>query len=159
MSILETLQVLSNLAALLGIPVGLFVFIDEKRKERRDREYGTYNALDEKYKEFLELCIKNPHLDLYDMPLSKSKKLSNIEKIQQLALFDILVSLLERAFLMYRDQSNWIKKRQWAGWSGYFEDYAAHPTFVKLWKIRGTEYDEDFMSYMNRTLDLHPKSD
>ncbi len=157
MTLLETLQMLSYIATLVGIPVGLFVYIEEKRKERKDREYGTYNALDEKYKEFLVLCMDNPDLDLYDVPIKNAKKLTEDQKVQQLALFDILVSLLERAFLMYRDQSNRVKQKQWKGWVVYMDDYAAHPTFRKLWKERGMEYDEDFMVYMGRIVAPHAK--
>jgi hypothetical protein len=146
---LEILQLLADFATFLGFPILIIVFINEKRKERREREYGTYNALDEKYIEFLKICMNNPELDLYDTPLEIVHELSPEQKIQQLALFDILVSLLERAFLMYKDQSDEVKKIQWAGWNEYMKDYAAHPVFRNLWHMRGIQFDSGFTEYMD----------
>jgi hypothetical protein len=60
MSLNEIIQICSNIATILGIPIAIILFINEKRKERRDREYGTYNALDEKYLDYLKLCMENP---------------------------------------------------------------------------------------------------
>ncbi len=61
----DILEMLSYIATILGIPLALLLFWDEKRKERRDREYGTYDALDNKYIEFLQLLLEYPHLDVY----------------------------------------------------------------------------------------------
>ena len=132
-SFADVLNILADLATTLGIPVAIIVFVNEKRQERREREYGTYHALDEKYQDFLQLCMEYPELDLYDIPLAREVDLTPEQRLRQYALFDILVSLLERAYLMYSDQSNRIKRRQWKGWENYFRDYAAHPTFRRLW--------------------------
>ena len=153
MSLLELFEMLANIATILGIPVAIALFVNEKRKERRDREYGTYNALDEKFTEYLRLCMENPELDLYDAPLETEIELSPEQKIRQYAMFEILVSLLERAYLMYSDQSNKVKKAQWTGWSEYMHDYANRATFRRLWQLRGAEYDLDFMKYMNALIE------
>jgi hypothetical protein len=153
MSLTEILGALSDLAAVLGIPLAIILFVNEKRKERREREYGTYHALDEKWTEFLQLCIQYPEFDLYDLPLEKKVRYTPEQKIRQYAMFEILLSLLERAFLMYRDQSSRIKKAQWAGWNEYMHDYSGRTTFRRLWKLRGKEYDEGFMKHMNAIID------
>jgi hypothetical protein len=140
---------LADVATVLGVPTALVVFVNEKRRERRDREYGTYDALDDKYREYLLLCLENPELDLYDVPLDESPELDPPTRIRQAAMFDVLVSLLERAFLMYRDQSSSVKRRQWQGWVEYMEAYADNPTFVRLWDLRGIGFDVDFVAYMN----------
>lgn len=57
MSFQDILLLLSTIVSILGIPIAILVFVNEKRKERRDREYGTYHALDEKYLEYLGLCM------------------------------------------------------------------------------------------------------
>ena len=72
MDFLRLITIIAHIAAILGIPLALFLFYDEKRKERRDREYGTYNALDDKYIAFLQLCIEHPELNLYSTPLEVS---------------------------------------------------------------------------------------
>ncbi|MGB5157786.1 hypothetical protein [Desulfobacterium sp. N47] len=52
-SINEYLQIITSVVTILGLPLAVLLFYLEKRKERRDREYGTYNALDDKYIYFL----------------------------------------------------------------------------------------------------------
>lgn len=140
---------LADLATFLGVPIAILLFVNEKARERRDREYGTYDALDEKYREYLLLCMEHPRLGLYDVALDDDVELDPLETIQQLAMFDILVSLLERSFLMYADQSTRIKRRQWEGWRGYIDDYFANPRFRGLWAERGEQFDTDFVEFMN----------
>jgi len=152
MSLAEWMDVLANITMILGFPIALLVFIYDRRKERREREYGTYHALDEKYLEYLRMCIDNPHLNLYDVPLKKPPRLSETEKTRQSAMFDILVSLLERAFLMYQDQSNKVKRAQWIGWNEYMRDYASHPVFRETWKTRGIDFEVDFTKYINQLI-------
>lgn len=153
MSLIQLLDMLANVAAVLGIPAAIFLFLHEKQKERREREYGTYDALDDKYIAYLQLCMENPELDLYDLPLEKTVELSAEQKIRQYAMFEILLSIFERAFLMYRDQSNKTKQRQWTGWDEYIHDYAQRETFRRLWRLRGAEYDADFTAYTDSILE------
>lgn len=152
MSLGEWMNILSNITVILGFPIALLVFIYDRRKERKEREYGTYHALDEKYKEFLSMCMEHPRLNLYDVPLKNPPKLTEMEKATQSAMFDILVSLLERAYLMYRDQSNKVKRTQWIGWNEYMRDYASHPVFREIWKKRGIEFEVDFTRYINQLI-------
>jgi hypothetical protein len=149
LSFLQILEMLSYLATILGIPIAILLYMNEKRKERLEREYGTYHALDEKYLEYLNLCIDNPDLDLYYLPLDKRPKLTSEQKIRQYAMFEILVSLMERAFLMYRDQTTRIKKAQWEGWSAYIRDWCGRENFRSLWSILGDQFDENFTNYVN----------
>jgi len=153
MALIEVLDMLADIATVLGIPVAILLFANEKRKERRDREYGTYDALGKEYIDYLRLCMENPELDLYDIPLEKVSELSSEQKIRQYAMFEILVSLLERAFLMYQDQSSDIKRNQWAGWDEYVHDYANRETFRRLWQTQGVEYDLDFIKYVTAVID------
>jgi hypothetical protein len=90
---------------------------------------------------------------LYDRPIESKIQLTDEQKIRQYAMFEILVSLLERSFLMYRDQSTSIKKAQWEGWNEYMHDYAKRDTFRELWKLRGNEFDKNFTSHMNNIIE------
>ncbi|MBK8987361.1 MAG: hypothetical protein IPM39_15005 [Chloroflexi bacterium] len=150
---MEVLEMLAYIATVLGIPIAILLFVNEKRKERRDREYGTYDALGKEYVDYLRLCMENPELDLYDIPLEIESELSAEQKIRQYAMFEILVSLLERAYLMYQDQSTDIKKSQWSGWDDYMHDYARRETFRRLWQTQGVEYDLDFIKYVTTVIE------
>jgi hypothetical protein len=152
MEIADAFKLLANAATILGVPIAIVVYLNEKRKERREREYGTFNALDDKYLDYLNLCITNPRLDLYYLPFDGKTTLSREERIQQYAMFEILISLMERAFLMYRDQSTEIKKSQWEGWDQYMTHWASRPIFQTLWLRLGDQFAEEFMEHMNQLI-------
>lgn len=63
----------------------------EKIRERRDREYGTYNALDDKYVQFLEMCLEHPDLDVFDVPRQDRRQPTEAERRQEQMLLTILI--------------------------------------------------------------------
>jgi hypothetical protein len=148
----KLVEILANLATFIGVPIAIILFYFEKKKERRDREYGTYNALDDKYIEYVKLLIKYPDLDFYELEIDDINNLPPLRRIQSLAMFEILFSLFERAFLMYSDQSTKIKRKQWIGWLIYIEDYAKKKAFQIMWSELGYGYDIEFVNFMNKTI-------
>ena len=51
------LDAISKLIIILGFPLAFIQYMRTKHKEKQDREYGTYNSLDEKYLEFQKADI------------------------------------------------------------------------------------------------------
>ncbi len=151
-SILLILQSISYLASIIGIPLAILIFWDDKRKERMERENATYDAVDEKYVRYLELCVLNPELDLYYLPLEKKVQLNAEQKIKQFALCEILISLMERAYFMYSDKSSSIKKDQWEGWDSYIHVWCKRENFRYIWSLLGKDFDEKFYLYMDTVL-------
>ena len=151
-SLVDFFQILANLSILLGIPVSLYLFYAEKEKERREREYGTYNALDDKYIDYLKLCLAYPEYDVFDIPNEIHREMSPEKRRMQLILFSILVSILERSFLMYKDQSTKVKKDQWAGWDSYIRDYTSRKSFREAWKLIGEDFDKNFVEYVSNII-------
>jgi hypothetical protein len=150
-------ELLSYVVILIGVPGGLFQYYRTVKKEQQDREYGTYNALDEKYLDFQQLCLEHPYLDAFDIPNRTLKRLSEQEKKQELIAFTMLFSIFERAYLMYHDQSTAIKNRQWSGWEDYIEGYCKRENFRRAWDISGTTFDNDFQDYMKVSLSKSEK--
>lgn len=148
----DVLELLSYAVILLGIPVGLIQCYRTARKEQLDREYGTYNALDEKYLEFQNLCLEHPNLDIFDVPDTKVSILSSDQRKQELVALTILFALFERAYLMYSDQSTKIKERQWTGWEQYIESYCHRAKFRQAWELSGSTFDSHFQDYMKTRL-------
>ena len=146
---LRILQLLSSLASVIGIPVAIYVYWDNQRKERKEREYLTYNAIDEKYIRYLEICVQNPELDMYYLPLEKKVRLTAAQKTKQYALGEILLSLMERAYFMYADKSSSIKRDQWAGWDNYIGVWCGRENFREIWNLVGKDFDEKFYAYIN----------
>ena len=148
-TIKSVLEIMTLFITIFGAPIAVYLYFKERNKERKDREYGTYNALDDKYIDFLNLCLAHTDLDLYN--LSNAKKELTQEQLQRRDLiFEILICLFERAFLMYQDQSAEIRKRQWDGWNAYMEDWMDNENFRKIWgTYLGTQYDQGFVNHMN----------
>lgn len=150
------LSSLSYIVTLMGIPVFLYSYIRNLVEERKQKEYGTYDALDKQYIEFQQLAISYPRLNVADFELDNPPTdLSQEESMVQRVLFSILISLFERAYLMYKDKSRTIRRSQWSGWDIYIEKYCRRPSFVAAW-FNGqepdpnfsAEFDEDFERYM-----------
>lgn len=147
--VLDYLDAISKLIVILGLPLAFIQYQRTKRKEKRDREYGTYNALDEKYLEFQQLCLKYPYLDIFDISDSNPGELNDSQKKEELIIFTMLFSIFERAYLLYSDQYSNIKKRQWVGWDSYIKSFCQRKNFLEAWKVSGETFDTRFESYMN----------
>jgi hypothetical protein len=148
----ELLEALSYVAILLGIPAALWQYHRAVRKEALDREYGTYNALDEKYLHFQQLCLDHPELDIGDLPDETPHELDASQKKQELIGFTMLFAIFERAYLMYHDQSRELQKRQWEGWQAYIDDFCVRHNFRAAWEENGVTFDTRFMEFMKERL-------
>jgi hypothetical protein len=146
------LDVIDKLVVILGLPIAFIQYFRTKRKEKRDREYGTYNALDEKYLEFQKLCLGHPYLNIFDIPDAHPNKLDEKQVKEELILFTMLFSIFERAYLLYSDQYSDIKKKQWLGWDDYIRSFCQRDNFLRAWEISGNTFDTDFESYMEKVI-------
>lgn len=142
------IEIISLIATSLGVPIAIYLFFNEKRKERLDREYGTYNALDDKYLDFLNLCLSNTDLGIYEM---SDKELTEEQQVRVNIIFEIFICLCERAFLMYQGHNNKIRNSQWSGWNSYIEDWMEYKRFRIAWEnYLSSQYDTAFLEYMNK---------
>lgn len=143
------LEALSYLTVIVGFPIAIYQYRRNARKEQNDREYGTYNALDEKYIEFLRLCYDSPELDVFDIPDQNPKPLNEGEKKKELVAYTMLFSIFERAFLMYHDQSDVLRQRQWSGWLQFIQHYCSRENFRRAWTASGATFDTQFQHFMS----------
>ena len=152
------LQAIASIITILGVPVGIAVYIYEKSRERHDREYGTYITLTDKYIDFLKICFDHPELDIYEtsvgdraeMPQSVSKDPLVLKK--EWAMYIIFITMCERAFLVYRRHSKRSQKRQWKGWEEYIREYCRHKGFRAAWPTLGRQFDNEFLKYVNTVI-------
>ena len=147
------LEVVSQCIVVIGFPLALFQYYLATRKEQKDREYGTYDELDDKYIEYQKLCLEHPELDVWDVPDVSPLNTRTPELVKkELQLFTVLFSIFERAFLMYADMSTELKKTQWSGWDGYIKSYCKRPNFRDAWKRSGSTFDTKFEKYMKNAI-------
>lgn len=158
MTPLTILEGLAYVATILGVPIFLFSYLSNQAAERKRAEYGTYDALDEKYVEFQMLAIQHPKLDIADAPMPiSSAQLGPEDVAVRRTLYQILIATFERTFLMYKDKSDRMRKRQWEGWDAYVELYCDRPAFVDAF-FNGlppradfsATFDLDFEAYMKQ---------
>ncbi len=153
-NIINYLDAVSKIVIILGLPLAFIQYRVTKRREKRDREYGTYNALDEKYLEYQQLCLKYPYLNIFDIPDKNPIELNEEQKKEELILFTMLISIFERAYLLYTDQKSSIKEKQWLGWDSYIKSFCKRANFLNAWEISGSTFDTEFEQYMKKTIKL-----
>lgn len=148
------LATIVDLITLLGVPTAICVYSMEQRQRRMEREYGTYDALDDKYIELQQLCLNHVELDVFDTPYDKPRELSEQQKKQEDAILYIRIAIFERAYLMYkRSRSKGIRKNQWAGWEIEIREWLERENFRALWALNRQYFDQEFIEFFDRHLD------
>lgn len=146
---LETWELLSYVITVIGLPFALFIFIYEQRKERENEEEEIYQLLSDAYTDFLKLVLENPDLKLHTQ--ASTQNLSEEQQERMLAMFEILVSLLERAYLLaYEEKMSGNKLRRWRSWDDYMREWCRREDFrMRLPRLLEGE-DPDFADYIQR---------
>ena len=145
------LEIITHLITIFGVPCAILVYLNTKKKERFEREYGTYDALDDKYIELQQLCLEHPSLDVFDTPFEnqKERKLTEEETRQEEAILLIRISIFERAFLMYKRSTRNNLENQWEGWLQELLEWFDRKNFKKVWEIHSPYFDKEFVAYTN----------
>ena len=100
-------QIIYYIALSITGPLALFGYLRAKQNERREREYKTYDELDNKLLEYQKLALQHD-LELIDTPdLCPALAGDSLRKKQQLVTASLAFSLFQRAFLMFHGQSDW----------------------------------------------------
>ena len=146
----QYLEIATFIITIFGVPVGLLIYLKEQRLQREEREYGTYDALDDKYIEIQQLCLDYPHLDIFDTPFEQPKKLTEEQAKQEEAILLIRVALFERAFLMYQREAKKAKMNQWEGWKIEIFEWLERDNFKAMWEEHKQYYDKTFVDYFDR---------
>jgi hypothetical protein len=144
---LETWELLSYVVTVVGLPLAIGVFIYEQRKERENEEEEVYQLLSDNYQDFLKIALENPDLHVFSWEPTPDLTLDQRER--KLIIFDMLVSLFERAYLLLYDDSMSDKQsRRWRSWEDYMVQWCARNDFRNALSdlLRGE--DPDFVSYI-----------
>ena len=125
---LETWELLSYVVTVFGLPLAIFSFVLEQRKERENEEEEVYQELSDAYTDFLKLVMANPDLKLRSQ--TASQELNEEQRERKLVLFEILVSLFERAYLLaYEEKMVGKQLRRWRSWDDYMREWCRRDDF------------------------------
>lgn len=144
----QYLEIITNIITILGVPIAIIIYSKEQKLQREEREYGTYDALDDKYIELQQLCLEHPNLDVFDTPFAEQKQLSEEQIKQENTILLIRLSIFERAFLIYQRSSKG-KKDQWHGWDTDMKEWLERENFRSIWDNHNQYYDKTFAEYLN----------
>jgi hypothetical protein len=140
----EWAEALSYVVTIFGLPLAILVFIYEQRRERKSEEEEIYQRLSDEYTEFLKLVLDNPDLQLLRKKYNPAP-LTDEQIERKSALFNILISLFERAYLLvYEDDMDKQTRRLWQSWEDYMRDWCRRPDFREALPELLEGEDEDF---------------
>lgn len=146
---LATWELLSYIVTVFGLPLAIFAFVAEQRKERENEDEEVYQLLTADYTDFLRLVMANPDLKLRSQ--SSMPDLSDEQRERVLVIFEILISLFERAYILSYDEKMTRKqRRRWLSWEDFMREWCAREDFRKLLPRLLQGEDPDFAAHIQR---------
>jgi hypothetical protein len=140
---------LSNIVTVFGLPLAIFVFVYEQRKEHETAEEEVFVSLSDAYADFMKLVIANPDLGLRSAPALQNPTAEQRERM--LAMFDILIALFERAYLLaYAQKMSEKQLRRWNSWEDYMREWCLREDFRTALPELLKGEDRDFVQYIRR---------
>lgn len=151
---LEHWELLSYIVTVFGLPLAIYSFIWQQRKERENEEEEVYQLLSDAYTDFLKLVMENPDLKLRSQ--SEITDLTEEQRERIHVMFEILISLFERAYLLaYEDNMTGKQLRRWASWDDYMREWCERDDFrYTLPRLLHGE-DPDFSAYIQKIASEH----
>jgi hypothetical protein len=128
------------------------MFALEQRKERRNEDEEIFQRLSDEYRDFLKLVLDNADLQLLRQE-GVQAELTAQQRERRQAIFGILVSLFERAYLLvYEEKMDTQNRRMWQSWEDYMREWVRRSDFRDALPelLRGE--DEDFTAYIVRLI-------
>lgn len=146
-NLLETWELLSYVVTVVGLPLAIFVFLFEQRKERANEEEEVYQLLSDNYQDFLKVVLENPDLRLFSTP--RTPNLSDEQRERMMVIFGMLISLFERAYLLLYDHPMSEKQlRRWRSWEDYMREWCSREDFRAALPALVKGEDPEFVSYL-----------
>jgi hypothetical protein len=147
MTVLEIWELASYVVTAVGLPLAIVVFFYEQNKERENEEEAAYQQLSDAYTDFLKLVLESPDLKLRSQEATPG--LNDEQRERMLLIFDMLVALFERAYLLiYEDDMSEKQRRRWHSWDDYMREWCRREDFrIALPELLSGE-DPDFAAYI-----------
>jgi hypothetical protein len=145
-------QMIYYIAMSIAGPLAVIAYIKAKKTERLEKEYQTYDELDNRFFEYQKLALEYYDLDILDVPNNDPSLAFDKKRKQEMVAYAILFSLFERAYLMFSSQGDVFRQRQWSGWKHFLNDFLCRENVRAAWELSKSTYDTDFQSFMDRKI-------
>lgn len=145
----EFWEMASFMVTVVGLPFAIWVFMRQERAERENEEEEAYLLLANAYNDFLKVVLANSDLQLRSAPALEAP--SSEQRERMLIIFDMLVSLFERAYLVaYKPDMSASERRRWNSWDDYMREWCSRDDFFfSLPQLLRGE-DADFQVHIQR---------
>src|ERR1700758_4776453 len=141
-----------------ALPFAILVFVIERRKERFVDEEEIYQRLSDEYTNFLKLVLDNADLQLL-RKRADPVQLTEEQMERKLALFGILVSIFERAYiLVYEERMKKQTRRLWSSWEDYMREWCGRADFRQALPELLQGEDLDFKAHIERIAESAAKA-
>jgi hypothetical protein len=142
-------QLLANIVTVFGLPLAIYTFVLEQRKERENEDEEVYQLLSDAYIDFLKLMLEHPDLKLRTQAATPDLTEEQRERMQ--VLFEILISLFERAYLTaYSDSMTPQQRRRWHSWDDFMREWCRRSDFKTALPSLLQGEDFNFADYISR---------
>jgi hypothetical protein len=149
---METWELLSYVVTAIGLPLAILVFLYEQKKERDSDEEEVYQLLSDNYQDFLKIALDNPDLRLFSA--EQTPELTKEQRERKLIVFNMLVSLFERAYLLLYEPNMAAKqRRRWSSWADYMREWCRREDFRALLPTLLEGEDAQFVTYIQALAD------
>jgi hypothetical protein len=146
---IETWELTSYIVTVFGLPLAIFAFIWQQRKERENEEEAVYQLLSDAYTDFLKLVMQNPDLKLHSQ--ATLNDLTEEQRERTNVIFKILIALFERAYLLAYDEKMSAKQaRRWASWVDYMREWCERDDFKYTLPRLLQGEDAEFVAYIQK---------
>jgi hypothetical protein len=142
-------EVASFVVTALGLPCAILFFAWEQRKERDNEDEEAYQLLSDAYTEFLQVVLAHSDLRLRTNEPLPAPTAEQRERM--LVIFDMLVSLFERAYLVaHKPRMSEDEARRWNSWDDFMREWCRRKEFhANLPQLLSGE-DPEFRDYIRR---------
>jgi hypothetical protein len=144
-TVLQWFEFLSYVATVVGIPMALWAFTREEEKERQNEQEEIYDKLMAHYDGIIARLFEHPDIDQHETPLDNPEL-----RRQQKILYEMLVNLFERAFILLYGEHDKAYRRMWNSWEDYMRHWVAKPNFREGLPELMLGEDKEFVAYMAR---------
>ena len=149
MSLRDALEMASFLVTVVGLPFAIGVFLYEQRRERENEEEEAYQLLSDAYNDFLRVVLAHPDLQLRTTAALPNPSAQQNERM--LVIFDMLISLFERAYLVaFKPSMSDTERRRWNSWDDYMREWCRREDFLNALALLLRGEDPEFQQHIRR---------
>lgn len=148
------LELASYVVTVVGLPFAIWVFVLQQRAERENEEEEAYLHLADAYNDFLKVVLAHSDLQLRTNAALANPTPEQTERM--LVIFDMLVSLFERAYLVaWKPEMSDTEQRRWNSWDDYMHEWCQREDFRNALPFLLRGEDPAFQAYIQRVAAEH----